>query len=219
MADLTLVIGNKNYSSWSLRPWLYLKHFGFSFEEIRVPLFTEGYKEKILKHSPTGKVPYLRDGELGVWDSLAVMEYLADQYPEKKGWPEDPKARALARAVSAEMHSGFFGLRENLPMNCRKIFEVFVPPENAIQDISRVRQIWKSCRSQYQSGGPWLFGEFSIADCMYAPVVMRFHSYGVELGEVEQEYVKTMRNHPAIVEWLSASKVEVEVIEKYETIG
>ncbi|MBU2514628.1 glutathione S-transferase family protein [bacterium] len=212
MTDLTLVIGNKNYSSWSLRPWLYLKHFDIPFNEVLIPLYSDGYKEKILQYSPSGKVPYLKDGELGVWDSLAIMEYLAEKYPEKKGWPEDLKVRAMARSVSAEMHSGFFALRENMPMNCRKVFEVFVPPENAMKDVERIKDVWSKNRREYCLKGPWIFGEFSIADCMYAPVVMRFHTYSIELNELEKDYIQTMRSHPAIKEWLAASNEETEII-------
>ena len=215
MADLTLVIGNKNYSSWSLRPWLYLKHFEIPFEEVRIPLFTDGFKEKILAYSPSGKVPYLKDGETGVWDSLAIMEYLAEKFPDKKGWPESVKARAIARAVSAEMHSGFFSLRENMPMNCRQVVEVFVPPEDTVKDADRIKEVWACCREQFGANGPWLFGDFSIADCMYAPVVMRFHTYKIKLNDLEMAYVETMRSHPAIQEWLQASESEEEVIDKY----
>lgn len=216
MADVTLVIGNKNYSSWSLRPWLYLKHFEIPFEEMRIPLYQEGYKEKILEVSPSGKVPCLKDGDQCIWDSLAIMEYLAERFPDKKGWPADPQVRAIARSVSAEMHSGFFALREHLPMNCRRVFEVYVPPENAVADIDRIKEIWTTCRTQFGKNGLWLFGEFSIADCMYAPVVMRFHTYGVSLGKLEKAYLETVKAHPALVEWVTASRAETEVIEAGE---
>ncbi len=216
MADLTLVVGNKNYSSWSLRPWLYLKHFEIPFDEVRIPLYSGGYKQKILQYSPSGKVPFLKDGGLGVWDSLAIMEYLAEKYPEKKGWPENAESRAMARSISAEMHSGFFALRENLPMNCRKIFEVFVPPEDTVKDVDRIKEVWGKCRRENSLKGPWLFGEFSITDCMYAPVVMRFHTYNIKLNELEKEYMETMRSHPSIKEWLIASEEETEVITQSE---
>jgi glutathione S-transferase len=216
MSDLTLVIGNKNYSSWSLRPWFYLKHFGFAFEEVRISLYSQDYKEKILRFSPSGKVPFLKDGDLGIWDSLAIMEYLSDAYPDKQGWPGHPRARAIARSISAEMHSGFFTLREQLPMNIRKVFKGFVPTDKAVPEINRVKQIWTGCRKEFGAGGPWLFGTFSIADCMYAPVAMRFLSYGVTLGTTETDYLHAVKNHPAIVEWTAAAKAETEIIEADE---
>lgn len=212
MGGLTLVIGNKNYSSWSLRAWLCLKHFELPFEEIRIPLNTQGYKEKILNYSPSGKVPFLITPTAGIWDSLAICETLAETYPEKNGWPGDASARAVARSVSAEMHSGLFGLREHLPMNCRRIIENYEPPESAVQDINRVKQIWTECRNTYGKNGPWLFGEFSIADCMYAPVVMRFHSYCVPVDTMLKEYMDTVIAHPAMQEWITASREETEVI-------
>lgn len=216
MTDLTLVIGNKNYSSWSLRPWFFLKHFGIPFEETRIPLFEEGYKEKILTTSPSGKVPALKDGDLIVWDSLAIMEYLAEKYPSQQSWPVDVKTRALARSISAEMHSGFLALREHLPMNCRRIINRFVPPENAKEDINRVIDIWSNCRQQFQNKGPWLFGDFSIADCMYAPVVMRFDSYQIPTDALINDYRQTVRQHPDIQIWIRSSKEESEIIEKVE---
>lgn len=213
MTDLTLVIGNKNYSSWSLRPWLYLKHFNLPFDEIKVALYQEGYKEKILAVSPSGKVPVLKDGDLAIWDSLAIMEYLAEKFPDLPSWPANYQDRALARSVSAEMHSGFFALREHLPMDCRKVLNSFTPPPNAVDDINRVKEIWLTCRKQFQDKGPWLFGEFSIADCMYAPVVMRFETYLVQTDPILDAYRKAVREHPAVQNWVSDALQENEVIE------
>ncbi len=218
MSALTLVIGNKNYSSWSLRPWFFLKYFEIPFSEVRVSLYSDGYKEQILKYSSAGKVPTLRDVDLSVWDSLSILEYLSDKFPEKKGWPDDIKARAKARSICAEMHAGFFDLRSEMPMNCRKVFEDFTPSEKATKDITRIRKIWSDCLEEYSSGGPWLFGRFSIVDCMYAPVVMRFTIYGISLSEQEAQYVKTVKNHPAMVEWINAGKEEPEIITDYEII-
>lgn len=212
MTDLTLIIGNKNYSSWSLRPWLYLKHFEIPFAEQLIYLYEEGFKEKILQYSLAGKVPILQRGEYFIWDSLSILEYLSEAYPQYMGWPKDARARAVARSVSAEMHSGFFALREYLPMNCRKVFPNYNPPEDAKNDIKRVREIWVNCRNEFGSSGPWLFGQFSIADCMYAPVVFRFLSYKPELGELETEYVNTVKDHPAMKEWMAAAKEETEII-------
>lgn len=214
METLTLVIGNKNYSSWSLRPWLYLKQYKIPFREVKIPLYTEGYKKKIQEYSPSGKVPYLMDGQIGVWDSLAIMEYLGEKY--YRGWPLDPRAKATARSVCAEMHSGFFAMREHLPMNCRKTFKAFIPPEEAVKDISRIKEIWNRYRTEYASKGPWLFGEFTLADCVYAPVVMRFHTYNIPLNDTEAAYVKTVRSHKAIQEWIQSSHDEEEIIENYE---
>ncbi|MBU3917921.1 glutathione S-transferase family protein [bacterium] len=219
MSELTLVIGNKNYSSWSLRPWLFLKYHEIPFSEIKVSLYTDGYKEKIMRYSAAGKVPSLMDGDLTVWDSLSILEYLADKFPEKKGWPDTIKARAKARSISAEMHSGFFNLRSEMPMNCRKVFGNFKPSEKAIQDIKRVRNIWSDCLNTYAADGPWLFGRFSIADCMYAPVVTRFVTYGTSLSEQESQYVKTVKTHPAMVSWISAAKEESEIIASSEIDG
>ncbi len=216
MPDITLIIGNKNYSSWSLRPWLYLKHFNIPFDEVRIPLYAEGFKDKVLQHSPSGKVPALKHGNINVWESLAIMEYLAETHPSLKSWPDHPSAKAFARSVSAEMHSGFFALREYLPMNCRKLITNFTPPENALVDIKRVKQIWTECRETYGKQGPWLFGDFTIADCMYAPVVMRFHTYSVELSPLLSDYMQTVKNHTAMMEWIAASKAETEVISSVE---
>lgn len=216
MTDIRLIIGNKNYSSWSLRPWLYLKHFGIPFTETQIQLYQDGHKEKILQYSPTGLVPTLIDGEVTVWDSLAICEYAADRFPETQGWPLDLKARALARAVSAEMHAGFSALRAELPMNCRKRFEGFTPSPAAQADIDRIQSSWTTCRNQYGHEGPWLFGQFSIADCMYAPVVMRFVTYGVALNALSTAYINTVKTHPALVEWLAAAEAEEAVIEGSE---
>ncbi len=216
MSELTLVIGNKNYSSWSLRPWLFLKYFEIPFSEVNISLYAGEYKEKILQYSAAGKVPSLMDGDLPVWDSFAILEYLADKFPEKKGWPDDIKTRAKARSISAEMHSGFFDIRSELPMNCRKVFENFKPSDKSMMDITRIRKIWSECLKEYQSDGPWLFGRFSIADCMYAPVVMRFVTYKISLSEQEEQYVKTVKNHPAMVEWINAGKEEPEIIASSE---
>lgn len=213
---MTLVIGNKNYSSWSLRPWLYLKHFGIPFSEIKIALYGERYKEKILETSPSGKVPALKDGDLIIWDSLAIMEYLADKFPALQSWPKNIQERAVARSVSAEMHSGFFGLREHLPMNCRKTLNGFTPPDKAIDDIDRVKQIWTNCRKQFGHKGPWLFGEFSIADCMYAPVVMRFETYRIETSPIIDKYCQTVKQHPAMLEWNAAAREESDIIEESE---
>lgn len=214
--SMTLVIGNKNYSSWSLRPWFYLKHHGILFEEIKIPLYREESKQRISAYSPASKVPVLIDGEMHVWDSLAILEYLAELKPKTNGWPKQIKARALARSMAAEMHSGFQALRKNCGMNCRRSINAKELPEEALRDITRIRQIWRECREHHGSEGPWLLGNFSILDAMYAPVALRFHTYQLDVGEVEQDYMMSVLNHPAIQEWIEAGKRETEVIQAFE---
>ncbi len=172
MSTPVLVIGNKNYSSWSLRAWLALRNMGLEFTELRIPLRMPGYRDEIRKHNPAGRVPALQDGHHTIWDSLAICEYAAETYPP--AWPEDRDSRSLARSVSAEMHSSFAALREALPMNCRARGRRVAASEEVSRDIARVQEIWRSCRSRHSDDGPWLFGPFCIADAMYAPVASRF---------------------------------------------
>ncbi|MGK7951188.1 MAG: glutathione S-transferase family protein [Xenococcaceae cyanobacterium] len=211
---IRLVIGNKNYSSWSLRAWLMLVKLGVEFEELLVPLFSEGYKEKLLSYSPTGKVPVYLEKQLVIWDTIAIAEYLAEKYPVLL--PRDVKQRALARSISAEMHSGFFSLREKMPMNCRATDRRVDITEELANDIERIQSIWTNCRNENAQAGSWLFGSFSIADAMFAPVVFRFNTYGVECNSVGNEYMKTVLNDSDIKRWLEAAKNEPEVIEKVE---
>jgi glutathione S-transferase len=212
MPALSLVIGNKNYSSWSLRPWLLLKQTGLEFEEVRVALGTPDFAKVVRPYSPSGKVPALRHGALSVWDSLAICEYVNDAFPEIRAWPHAPESRALARAVSAEMHSGFTALRGQMPMNVRASGRRVKTTPDAERDIARISELWRDCRSRSSSGGPFLFGEFSIADAMYAPVAFRFATYGVALGPVEAAYVESLRRLPAMMEWAAAAAAEKEVI-------
>ena len=214
--SLTLVIGNKNYSSWSLRPWLFLKYHALAFEEIRIPLYREDSKIQLLNYSPAGKVPVLLDDEIKVWDSLAILEYLSERFPQTQGWPEDTKDRALARSLAAEMHSGFTALRTHCGMNCRRQPESKQLPVAVYADIARIVQIWQECRQQYGVSGPWLFGRFSIADAMFAPVALRFHSYRIETNPEAQAYMETVLNYPAVKDWIEASKLETEVIAAFE---
>ena len=213
MTDLTLIIGNKNYSSWSLRPWIFMRHFEIEFEEKRIPLFTETTDEQLKPYFSNLKVPVLLEGDFVVWDSLAILEYLSENYLESRGWPKDSKARAVARSVSAEMHSSFANLRNALPMNCRKKFPGFELSPEVRRDIERIVQVWRYCRKKYGGGGDWLFGEFSIADAMFAPVVLRFDGYDVPLDDGEASYVQTVLKHPQIIDWINAGKREKEVIE------
>jgi glutathione S-transferase len=216
MTDLQLIIGNYNYSSWSLRPWFYLTQQGIEFETVRISLFTETMAEEMAPYFSDGKVPVLRHGDLEIWDSLAIIEYLAELYPAKPGWPEARSERALARSLCAEMHSSFAGLRSELPMNCRRRFPGFEPSPEAQRDIDRIFDLWRLCRQQHGASGPWLFGRFSAADAMYAPVVMRLVSYGVRDGEHVDAYIDAAYHSKAGQAWLRLAKAETEIIEEDE---
>ena len=207
MAPFTLVIGNKNYSSWSLRPWLLLKHLGVAFEEILVPLDRPSTREDLEKYSPSARVPVLRHGELTVWDSLAICEYLAEL--TGRGWPAAPAARAVARAVSAEMHSSFTTLRSLWPMNARARNRRTAMTAALEADVERIDQIWNDCRARFGAAGPWLFGEYSIADAMFAPVVLRFNTYGAAaVSPTVRWYMASVLEDPPLQEWLQAAKRE-----------
>jgi len=207
MSDLTLIIGNKNYSSWSLRPWILMKRLGVEFREVLVRLDQPETRDELEKYSPSGKVPVLRRGDLCVWDSLAICEYITEL--TGRGWPKDPQARAVARSVSAEMHSGFVHLRSEWPMNARARNRRTVMTPNLAADVDRVEEIWGECRSRFgKTGGPWLFGEYSVADAMYAPVVLRFNTYGAQLSETARWYIATVIEDPALQAWLRAAQEE-----------
>jgi glutathione S-transferase len=210
VARPTLVIGNKNYSSWSLRPWLALRMAVIPFDEIVIPLYEPDSKPAILRHSPAGKVPILHHGNVTVWDSLAICEYAAELAASAGLWPADAAARAHARSISAEMHSGFAALRQALPMNLRAV-GARIPIEATVQaEIDRIVAIWEDCRSRFGAGGPFLFGAFTIADAMFAPVATRFRSYGVPLPAAAQAYVDAIRALPAMQEWASAGVAETQ---------
>lgn len=219
MDKFTFVTGNKAYSSWSMRAWLALKHTGAAFEEVVVPLFVPDYKQKLLEYSPAGKVPVLKAGGLAIWDSLAICEYLAEGFPAARLWPQDFEARAEARSISAEMHSGFPVIRQQYPFNCRATGRHVTRTAKLDAEIERVQAMWSGCRERYGEGGPWLFGRFTIADCMYIPVALRFVTYGTELGQVATDYLRTVQQHPAVSEWIAAAKLETEVIEASEVGG
>ena len=213
MADFTLVIGNKNFSSWSLRPWLALKQTGAAFEEVLVPLRKADSRDRILAWSKSGKVPFLRHGKVEVWESLAICEYLAELFPAAGLWPADPAARAMARAVATEMHAGFAALRQNMPMDIRTSKPGEGRTPEVEQDIARIGEIWRACRAAHggtkgNEGGPFLFGRFGNADAMYAPVVTRFATYGVALDTVCQEYCAAVQAHPSMREWCDAARAE-----------
>jgi glutathione S-transferase len=216
MPDFTIYIGNRVYSSWSLRGWLPLKHLGVPFEEVMIPLYVDGSKDAILRHSPSGKVPALHHQGRTVWESLAIGEYLAEQFPAAKLWPEDAGARALARAVSNEMHGGFANLRQELTMNLRRIVPGRRFTADALSQAERIKAIWRDCRARHGADGPFLFGHFTIADAMYAPVVARFRTYGIELDPVCEAYSDTVWNLPAMIAWCEAAAKETIVIDRFE---
>jgi len=218
--SLTLVIGNKNYSSWSLRPWIAMKVAGIAFEEKLIPLYLEGSREQILKFSSAGKVPVLIDGATCVWESLAILEYLADKFPEKHLWPAETSVRGLARAAACEMHAGFPALRQHCTMN------LWLPPKPRPQpaevraEVERIEALWADCRSRFgqkaESSGPFLFGSFGAADAMYAPVVARFHNYGIAVGQATRTYMDAVMNLPAWKEWTGAAMKEPWVMRQNE---
>jgi glutathione S-transferase len=212
MAGLFLLIGNKKYSSWSLRAWLVLKQAGLAFEEKLVPLDRPDTRASILKYSPSGKVPFLRHGNVEVWESLAIGEYLAEAFPAAGLWPKDVVARARARTVSSEMHAGFGDLRRYLPMDVGRDLKSESRAQHVAGDIARIQQIWTDCRQRFGQEGPFLFGRFSIADAMFAPVVTRFQTYGVTLDPVCAAYRDTIMNLPAMKEWVEAARRESWVI-------
>ncbi len=201
MGKLILVIGNKNYSSWSMRPWFLMKHFKIEFNEILLQLGKPESKNEILKYSPSGKVPVLIHGDTTIWESIAIMEYVAEIFPKKNLWPKDAATRAVARAVVAEMHAGFMNLRKTCPMNVRanKPLKEISPEVKA--DINRITQLWEDCRKKFGKNGDFLFGEFSIADAMYAPVIWRFHTYSLPISGIAKKYFDHMFNLPSMREW------------------
>ena len=216
MNSLKLVIVNKNYSTWSLRPWFFLKQLGIEFEEEMVWLFEDDMEEKLEKYFSNAKVPVLAEGDLNVWDTLAIIEYAADKFPEKNGWPADLKTRAMARSVSAEMHSSFTDLRNALPMNIRKHFPNY-PITNDVQtDLNRIYALWDYCHENKISDGPWLFGDFSGTDAMFAPVVMRLINYDVKLTGFAAKYVDYVYNCATMQEWIEGSKSETKIVEDDE---
>ena len=219
-STLTLFIGNKAYSSWSLRAWLALEHVGEPYKEVVIPLEGPGRRTSAIRpHSPSGKVPALRHGDLVVWDSLAICEYVAELFPNAKLWPDDQATRAVARSVSAEMHSGFPALRNQMSMNVRRDPIVLPATPEVAEEIARIIAVWGDSRKRYGAGGPYLFGRFSIADAMYAPVAARFRTYGVPLDDVSQAYVDAIHETPAMRKWIAEAKSEPWAVEGYEKIG
>jgi glutathione S-transferase len=205
---LKLILGNKNYSSWSLRPWIAMRHTGMTFEEEVIPLYEPGSSEKVRRYSPAGKVPILLDGDMAIWESLAILEHLAEKFPKAALWPADEKARAHGRAISAEMHAGFSALRRHCPMNMRRRRRKLALTPEVAEDVRRIEAIWTECRDRFGDAGPFLLGPFSIADAMYAPVVSRFFSYDIGVAAAAEAYMATMMSLPAWKEWEAAGERE-----------
>jgi glutathione S-transferase len=216
---LKLVIGNKNYSSWSMRPWLALRANNIAFEEIFVPLYTgDADKKRLLGFSRSGKVPTLIDGDVTVWDSLAIIEYLAEKFPETRLWPEDRARRAHARAISAEMHSGFLPLRNECGMNLHRPIGAIALSADATANAARIQEIWTECRERHAQEGPFLFGAFGAADAMFAPVVHRFRLYAIDVAPPVKAYMETMMALPAFAQWTEEGLAETLVIDRFEQV-
>ena len=210
----TLVIANRNYSSWSLRAWLFLNESNIPFKEIRIPLFTRSWQEEIARFSPGGRVPVLLDDDMTVWDSIAIMEHVREQHPDAIGWPVIDRVRAHARSVSAEMHSGFLAIRDELPQNLRARCKIDVNQLSAScqKQIARIDELWTDCRKQYGGSGKWLFGDFSIADIMFTPVALRFVTYSIPVSGHSQEFVEAVCGLESVQHWIDAARVESESI-------
>ena len=211
MGGIKLVIGNKNYSSWSMRPWLLLRAFEIPFEEIYIVLYKNNTAEKLGPYSPSLKVPALLHNETTVWDSLAISEYISEQLLDGRGWPANPKKRASARSICAEMHSEFPNLKRDWPMNCKASVPMYVS-ERIADEVARIDAIWSCCRRKHGVGGEYLFGRFSIADAMYAPMAISFRSYGAKLSMEAQHYADTLLANPHVQEWVRQSREEQEAI-------
>ena len=209
---LTLVIGNKNYSSWSFRPWIAMKVAGIPFNEVVISLDAPDFKSRVSEISGSGKVPALNDDGIHVWESLAILEYLAEKYPAAGLWPAPPAARAHARAIAAEMHAGFIPLRRACPMNMWRPVKKLDLGEDALANVRRIEAIWLECRERFGAGGPFLFGSFGAADAMYAPVVSRFHTYAVEVAPLARDYMAAVMALPAWSEWREAALREPWVL-------
>jgi glutathione S-transferase len=216
MNGLVLVIGNKNYSSWSMRPWVLMRERSIEFDEIQIPLRQSDSLDRKLGYSPAGKVPVLLNGERQIWESIAIVEYLAEKYPDAHLWPKEEGARAVARAVSSEMHAGFESLRSQMFFNCRMRFPGKGRGPGVQEEIDRILALWRDCRRRHGRGGDFLFGEFTIADAMFTPVVLRFQTYVVELEGVCREYADAVLALPPVQDWLEAAGKEPWTIPEFE---
>jgi glutathione S-transferase len=214
--NLILIIANKTYSSWSFRPWILMRHFGIAFDEITIPLAQENTRAEILRHTPSGKCPALRDGAIVVWDSLAIVEYLAETFPRIAIWPRLRAARVQARSLAAEMHSGFANLRASLPMNMRRKVKKLELGQEATADVARIESAFAAARAEFGQAGHFLFGDFCAADAMFAPVVNRLHVYDVDVSDATRRYMDHVMALPAWQEWAAQAQAEPWVIDKYE---
>ena len=214
--SLQLIIGNKNYSSWSLRPWVFMQQNKIAFTEERVALYEQDTNKILSRYRSDFKVPILIDDEIEVWDSLSILEYLSEQYMDGSGYPEDIEARALARSVSNEIHSSFMNVKNELPMNCSKKFSHISLSLEAKEEVKRITDIWQMCKSKRQTQGEWLFGDYSIADAMFAPIALRFSGYNIKLDDNAQAYVQSVLKQPCVAEWMAQGRAEKEVIQEDE---
>lgn len=205
---MKLILGNKNYSSWSWRPWIAMKVTGLAFDEEVISLNAPDFKQRLLQVSGTGKVPTLIDGDIHVWESLAILEYVAEKFPQAKLWPSDPAARAHARAIANEMHAAFLPLRRKCPMNLWRPVKKLALDDETLANVRRIDTMWTDCRARFGAGGPFLFGHFTVADAMYVPVVSRFHTYAVDLGPASRAYMQAIMALPAWTEWRTAALKE-----------
>ncbi|MDK9694855.1 MAG: glutathione S-transferase family protein [Siculibacillus sp.] len=212
MTVLKLVIGNKRYSSWSLRPWLLMTHFGIPFEEVPVLLDTPDFKPTVMRYSASGKVPCLVDGDIHVHETLAIVEFLAESFPDLAIWPRDRAARALARALSNEMHAGFTGLRAACPMNLRRRFAFKDRGPAAAADVTRIVAAWRDARARFGAEGPFLFGAFTAADAMFAPVVTRLDTYSWPVAADTRAYMDAVLTLPAFLAWKAGADAETEIV-------
>jgi glutathione S-transferase len=215
---LKLIVANKAYSSWSLRPWILLAHFKIPFEDVTIPLDLPDTRKRILAHSPNGKCPSLHDGPISVWESIAIVDYVAEKYPDKPIWPKTKAARALARSVSAEMHAGFQALRNHCPTNFRRPVKKRELTSEVEADVARIEAAWAGARKEFGKAGPFLFGRFSAADAMFAPVVNRFHVYDVPVKRATRAYMDAIMELPAWKAWINDAEAEPWRIERYENI-
>ena len=213
---MELIIGNYNYSSWSMRPWLFVHKYSLPLKVIRYDLDTPEMHNVLSERFSNGKVPVLVGGDTDIWDSLAILEYLGERFPHTNPWPDSLEARSAARSVSAEMHSSFSALRSEAPMNIRRCFPGYELSEAAILDLVRIQALWQYCRERFGSTGPWLFGQFSIADAMFAPVVMRFRSVSVNLNQVAAAYCETVTADASVREWIRRGLEERNIVERDE---
>lgn len=209
MKNVRLVIGNKNYSSWSMCPWLLLKMFDIDFEEIQIALYQDNTAEKLGPYSPSLKVPVLLHNEVTVWDSLSICEYINDEFLGSAGWPASSKRKSAARSVTAEMHSEFPTLKKDWPMNCKASYRL-MPSDALANEIARIDAIWSCTRRRYGENGNYMFGRFSIADCMYAPVAVCFDAYGAEISNEANTYLQTLLDNPFVQKWISLGRREKE---------